>query len=326
LAELANGIQGPSRSQPGHAPDLLGEAEDLFWLVGVVRQCPAWYADEMADGIEREGLSLLDRASTVPPVSANPGSASRNREALLDPATRKTASQLASWLMEDVSLRETTALRFRRQAGRVLLPDSRPAGAAAPDASRLRSWADRLLSRGGAWFLRPREQRQTTEQWLALMSLASALGERSLPVARSIRHAPHFPRSVTTGIASIDLAGVPWSPWPRQGDERLREYFRQSAMRRMVAVKLACALYYVDHGGQAPQKLSELVPFYLPAIPQDPFAPEPATIAYIKLNGMARILSVFSEAGGNMAVDADLPQLDLHRVLGAWPSTPNRHW
>lgn len=47
--------------------------------------------------------------------------------------------------------------------------------------------------------------------------------------------------------------------------------FRCFAEKRMTALLLACRWYGVDHGGDFPQSLDELVPAYLPAVPSDPF-------------------------------------------------------
>jgi hypothetical protein len=48
--------------------------------------------------------------------------------------------------------------------------------------------------------------------------------------------------------------------------------YRGMATRRLAAVALAIRWYAVDHGGKTPEKLSDLVPQYLPAVPLDAFA------------------------------------------------------
>jgi len=49
-------------------------------------------------------------------------------------------------------------------------------------------------------------------------------------------------------------------------------HFRAVASCRMAATALAMRLYEIDHG-RRPEKLAELVPHYLPAVPKDPFDP-----------------------------------------------------
>jgi hypothetical protein len=51
------------------------------------------------------------------------------------------------------------------------------------------------------------------------------------------------------------------------------------AQRRMAATALAMRLYELDHG-QRPESLGELVPRYLPAVPEDPFVENGQTIRY----------------------------------------------
>ncbi|MBI1826771.1 MAG: hypothetical protein HYR83_10360 [Planctomycetes bacterium] len=49
-------------------------------------------------------------------------------------------------------------------------------------------------------------------------------------------------------------------------------FFRIRATRHMAATALAIRLYQLDHDGQRPRGLVELVPDYLPSMPIDPFA------------------------------------------------------
>jgi hypothetical protein len=58
---------------------------------------------------------------------------------------------------------------------------------------------------------------------------------------------------------------------------------RQRAERRMAAVSLAAQLYRADHGGAWPASLQALVPQYLPAVPQDPFAADGRPLGYAVL-------------------------------------------
>ncbi|MEX0775953.1 MAG: hypothetical protein WD042_09605 [Phycisphaeraceae bacterium] len=52
------------------------------------------------------------------------------------------------------------------------------------------------------------------------------------------------------------------------------------AHSHMAATALAIKLYELEHG-RRPATLADLVPAYLPAVPQDPFAPQPAPIQYL---------------------------------------------
>ena len=58
-------------------------------------------------------------------------------------------------------------------------------------------------------------------------------------------------------------------------------FYQELAMRRMAAGALAMRLYEIDHG-RRPDRLAELVPKYLPAVPADPYvAGGKATILYL---------------------------------------------
>ncbi|KPK84709.1 MAG: hypothetical protein AMJ81_04955 [Phycisphaerae bacterium SM23_33] len=57
-------------------------------------------------------------------------------------------------------------------------------------------------------------------------------------------------------------------------------HFRGLATRRMAAVALAVRLYELDCG-RRPEKLEQLVPKYLPAVPADPFAEDGRKITYL---------------------------------------------
>ena len=57
-------------------------------------------------------------------------------------------------------------------------------------------------------------------------------------------------------------------------------HFRGIVRRRRAAAALAIRLFELDHGTR-PERLDELVPGYLPAVPLDPFAEDGRSIAYL---------------------------------------------
>lgn len=80
------------------------------------------------------------------------------------------------------------------------------------------------------------------------------------------RRVPKEPAEVTKEpkkymLASIFLPSI---------DRVAKHHYRILADRRLAAVCLAARLYAIDHGGQLPAKLEDLVPDYLPAVPLDP--------------------------------------------------------
>jgi len=79
--------------------------------------------------------------------------------------------------------------------------------------------------------------------------------------------------------------------WYPSFDAAFVYYCRSIASRRMAAVALAIRLYEIDHGNR-PADLSELVPDYLPAVPEDPFADDGRMISYLPVAEYPRLYSV----------------------------------
>lgn len=72
-------------------------------------------------------------------------------------------------------------------------------------------------------------------------------------------------------------------------DAFFRTHLRCVADRRMAATALAIRLYQADHDGKRPERLEQLVPNYLSAVPTDPFHPAGGPIGYVP-NGVAPTL------------------------------------
>jgi hypothetical protein len=92
-------------------------------------------------------------------------------------------------------------------------------------------------------------------------------------------------------------------PWP---EGMLATYCRYLAYRRIGAVVMALHLYAVDHHGVLPKKLDELVPAYLPAIPDDPSA-----------SGYQSFLYAFSATGRTTVY---CPIYRVYVPVGNWQS------
>jgi hypothetical protein len=69
-------------------------------------------------------------------------------------------------------------------------------------------------------------------------------------------------------------------------DRYLQQWFRARGDRRATAVSLAAQLYRADHG-RWPERLEQLAPAYLPAVPADPFHDAGRPLGYVVLkNGL----------------------------------------
>jgi hypothetical protein len=74
----------------------------------------------------------------------------------------------------------------------------------------------------------------------------------------------------------------------------LQVHYKNLAFRRMAAVALAIRLYEVDHGAR-PRMLAQLVPQYLAAVPQDPYAADGRTIGYRREGDQPLLYSVWRD-------------------------------
>jgi hypothetical protein len=80
----------------------------------------------------------------------------------------------------------------------------------------------------------------------------------------------------------------------------MRDYHTRAEMR-LAAVALACRLYEIDHDGNVPATLSDLVPTYLPAVPIDPMSGNP--LLYKTDN--PRVYSVGDDGDDNGGIPVD---------------------
>jgi hypothetical protein len=95
--------------------------------------------------------------------------------------------------------------------------------------------------------------------------------------------------------------------------------FRSIGERRATAVSLAAQLYRADHGGRWPERLEELVPTYLPAVPVDPFHDDGRPLGYvIKKGGLPgggdRPLVYYDAGEDDPAAIQDEPMYSFHQV------------
>jgi hypothetical protein len=105
----------------------------------------------------------------------------------------------------------------------------------------------------------------------------------TLEAAPSLDQAVLTPRWTTfheafaaQGFAAFRLAQNA-APWYGEVTNAVQD---RLASRRLGAVVLAVRLYRDDHGGALPSSLDELVPAYLPAVPDDPTSDRPAKARY----------------------------------------------
>ncbi len=110
-----------------------------------------------------------------------------------------------------------------------------------------------------------------------MTAYVEAAKETTYPAAKREHPPEHrFPESRVRGATRI-LSSL-FSP---RLDRVSLRHFRVVATRRMTAVALAIRLYQLDRAGRRPEKLADLAPTYLPAVPTDPFAEDGRALAYL---------------------------------------------
>ena len=116
-------------------------------------------------------------------------------------------------------------------------------------------------------------------------SLINAARKPNWPAARDkVPPAPgwreYYNAPLTRPLSAALLDEVPgWT---------LQNHFGLLAGRRILGIALAMRLYTADHGRE-PRQLDELVPTYLPHLPEDPFAADGRAIAY-RPDGVRQIM------------------------------------
>jgi hypothetical protein len=119
-------------------------------------------------------------------------------------------------------------------------------------------------------------------------------------------------------------AGVYEDPFSWSFSRYVHVEWIRSADCRCAAIALAIRLYRVDHQGDWPATLAELVPIYLPAVPADPFAPTPSPIGYIIRKhatpaGGDRPVLYFALVGNPAKVPLPpIPNFDWTQTNGQW--------
>jgi hypothetical protein len=109
----------------------------------------------------------------------------------------------------------------------------------------------------------------------------AALASAAMPDPPAGGNAVLVRASVATGGGRSNGVLAEWFGGIRANHSAVIEQdMRLLAERRMAAVSLATRLYRIDHAGQWPRKLDELVPKHLPAVPRDPFRADGGPLSY----------------------------------------------
>lgn len=110
---------------------------------------------------------------------------------------------------------------------------------------------------------------------------------RSLSVLRSARLSLDFLAKMQSAIDHEDWQAASHRLQPFDDDsslallETMKRFYLCRADQRLAAAALAIRWYSIDHGGQLPRTLDDLVPAYLRSVAQDPFAAGKKPMRYL---------------------------------------------
>jgi hypothetical protein len=145
------------------------------------------------------------------------------------------------------------------------------------------------------------------EHYSAMIAVADAA---TCPQAQTmVPRYPAFDSGIERNVHFLSRLALPTA------DQTVELFFRMVAQRRLAATALAIRLYELDHG-RRPPRLEELVPFYLPGMPVDPFTAEPDPIRYLPDAPRALLYSV----GRDGVDDGGAYQIDADGGFGEWPT------
>jgi hypothetical protein len=228
----------------------------------------------------------------------------------------------------------TPASRAAVSALIVQLLDERPARAhltASMRAERAVLVDNQLTLTGrGTWVTRPLVDLDAARLADAAALDIAAAGERTLPAALAVL-APRPPDLLYRDNMRprISEPQAPrYSRWFHfeygTRGAALSRHFGTLALRRVAAVSLAARLYRADHAGVWPDRLDQLVPAYLSAVPADPLAADDRPLGYVvRRRGPgdpAPRPMVYFEGG------VDRPDLITPQPMYDWQVDPGLGW
>jgi len=235
--------------------EALARAEDLLRMSDAIQEIHSAYADSIAQDTELDAMAGLDTiipdlevAATVGPIRTRDGAR---------PAGRAAVERL----MAELESAETRAGVGRR----------------AIVTMRVNAYTEYNRTLGEFTVLRP---------WLALRCAATLRkSEADLDALKAGRLMSDEPPAGDTG--AVSMTGLMMASFPFSGaiwaQADVRWLGGVESKRRATVAMLAVRLFWIDHG-RWPRELAELVPAYLPGVPDDPEIPN-GKIGYVLERG-----------------------------------------
>jgi hypothetical protein len=240
----------------------IGHVEDLLLVARATQRQPFLVGNLMSVTVRAMACQVLrEMAPDLALAGASGASTPR-------PADRERVRAIITSLLDDTALRETfhRALLMERLGQADF---SMAMGKGNPDLTRQMTGAnagpEQALLASVARVLKPMAFEDGLMMVRHTTAIANATRAANLPAARAA--IPPFPLKVKRSL--FHLAANLLMP---AFDRAVERHYAAIAEGRMTAVTLAIRLYAIDHDGNRPKTLQDLVPNYLPEVPADPFA------------------------------------------------------
>ena len=189
--------------------------------------------------------------------------------------------------------------------------------------------AENLRTRAAEnWVIRPLAHREIIRALVEAKVLARVKEAKNFPETLDLLKS--YPSLEQRQTQPVFLFGSPKANVPRYSrwfddpdlmhEAIFERHFRIIAERRVTALALACQLYRSEHG-RLPEKLEELVPKYIAAVPMDPFHADGRAIGFVVLkkwhaDGSDRAVLYFDPGGPDQGV-ITTPMYGWHTPRGA---------
>jgi hypothetical protein len=243
----------------GNDGEAIEQVLDLLRQSEAIDQGPLTVISQLvANGISAMTTSLIDRITPDLHVRADDSPAS-------GAATVAQIHKLIAALLDERGIR-SSALRAWQGERMVALDDAETAAAG----------QEAFAQEPIAWLVAPMFRLDGVRQAHQISQIMKAVALPNWPAA-SAAMPPAVNQKQLAGfdfyVRLLSMMSVGWT------NRSVQITFQTVTDRRAAAVELALHLYRRDHG-KLPEKLSELVPSYLPALPADPMAADGRTFGY----------------------------------------------
>jgi hypothetical protein len=275
----------------GNDYDSLETIRDIFAQADAISRQPILVSHLVANGINALAISRLELISPGLRLADDP---SRPIQPIT-PAQRKQVQSLIAILIDPAISNQT---RYTFEGERMMQLDT-------------------ILWMSSHSVLRPLYLRDVSQSLDLNSRMMAASTQPTLAAAMQIA-SPMPPKTATISHISLLSSLIPSYTRFMTTEYRIR------AERQMVAVALAARLYQIDHHGQWPAKLEDLVPHYLPSVPIDPLSSTGKPLGYLLANhGIRPMVHSAGDSGIDLALrESAVPGWPQH----GWSTTTSDQW